>query len=350
MDTKNRRFYFVYLLLQLFLPLCVSLGYLTGRPFSLSVRWLFLIGLSSASIFLTKQLRKGEESYALIPLLPLSIGNALFLLLQGVLGGVAAVVCLGCGWMLLEKAPKGFWRGACYILSVLLTVGFLLILPVWFFVQAMSSEDTVWKLDSPDKHYTAIVTSVDQGALGGDTIVEVRDNRESIHILLGRFTDSISIWRGGWGEHEDLNLCWENEDTLEICGISYHVTGENATLIAEISHTLGAEITQGQVLEATDTHGGFHGDGTTFAAIQGTVTIPDTEYWHPLPADGKIAIAISQSPIPEVTNGWYYVHDRHRQSLDPADGTGIFSHGSRNYTLAVYDEEKRILYYYELDT
>lgn len=350
MDTKTRHFYFAYLIGQLFLPMCVGLGVLIDRPFSLSVRWLFLIFLSAGTIFFTKQLRKGVSAYALIPLLPLSILNGLFLLLQGVLGGAAAMICLGCGWLLLEKAPKGFWRGVCYVLSVLLTVGFLLILPVWFLVQAMSSEEVVLQLDSPDKHYTAIVTSVDQGALGGDTQVEVRNNKRSINILVGRFHDSTQLWRGGWGEYQGMDLRWENADTLEIGGISYSVTGENVSLIADISHTLGAEISQGQVLEYWDTHGGFHGDGTTFAAVQGSVTIPDTPYWHSLPTNERISTAISQSPIPEVTKGWYFVHDRHSQSRDPADETGILSHGSRNYTLAVYDEKKKILYYYELDT
>lgn len=351
MDRKNRNYYFAYLLLQLFLPVCVSLGYFTGRPFSLTVRWLELIVLSAATVILTKQLRKGKSSYALIPLLPLSMLNALFLLLQGPLGGVVAIICLCCGWMLLQKAPKGFWRGTCYALSVLLTVGFLLMLPVWFFVQAMRSEETVWKLDSPKKHYTAIVTSVDQGALGGDTIVEVRDNRRSIPILLGRFTASREIYRGGWDTWQDMTLVWESETVLSLNGTSFPVEADNVEVLTYTADALDVSIQGGQVLEYRDTHGGFHGDGTTFVKIQGICSLPGSRFWHPLPASPNAAEAIRQSGVlPAVEVGWYYVNDRHSQCPDRADGTCLLSHGARNYTLAVYDPANGILYYYELDT
>lgn len=278
MDKKSRRYYVLFLTLQLFLPLCTGLGYLIHRPFVLTVPWLELLLLSAAAVFLTRQLRREAPCRWLILLLPLSILNGFFLLLQGWLGGVSTVVCLVCGWLMLEHAPKGFLRGLCYVLCLLLTVGYMLILPVWFFVQAMGGSETVRKVDSPEKRYTAIVRSIDQGALGGDTVVEVRDNRRSIHILLGRFVDSTELWQGGWGEHEGMTLLWEDGETLEINGISYAVSGEDAALIADISHTLGAEIPEGQVLEYWDDHGGFLGDGSTFVKIQGSCAVPDSAF------------------------------------------------------------------------
>lgn len=348
---KNRSV-FLFCLLQAFYPLCLLIGSLTGRKFVLFSEIVYLVAVTAASVWASVQAKKGPQTQWAIGALVLSLIHGLTILLSlfwwG--GGFAAVVLILCGWVVFDRTPRGFFRGLTQVLTLLLTFLLILMTPFWFFAAAMGSHKVVKTLASPDRCRTAIVTSHDQGALGGDTVVEVRDNRRSIPILVGTFTDSVRLWQGGWGDHESMTLLWEDEKTLQINGISYHVTGEDAALIADISHILEAEISQGQVLEASDTHGGFHGDGDTFVKIRGTCTVPDSPHWQPLPAVGQAEQALSQSPIPEVEKGWYYVWDRHYQSTDPASGAALLAHGSRNYTLAVYDEPNRILYYYKLDT
>lgn len=357
MDKRSRNDLIYFLILQLFLPLCTGLGWLIQRPFQLTLPWLEVVLLAAVSIFLTRKLRQETASRWLLLLLPASIANGLFLLQQGELGGIAAFICIGCGWVLLQPAPKGFPKGCCYLLCALACAGLILILPLWGFAQIVGSTRILYKERSPGGRYTAIVSSIDQGALGGDTVVQVRDNQNSIHILLGQFVDSTTIWTGGWGDHEGMALSWEDETTLQIHGINYRVTGADAAQIAEISHTLGAEIKDGVLLEHQDTHGGFHGDGSTFVKIRGKVTIPDSRFWHDLPAPEEIihTLSLRGNTAPEysaaaVKNGKWFFLDRHTQSMDPASFSSIHQRGSWNFTLAVWDETTETLTYFEFDT
>ena len=357
MDRKLRRFFISFLALQLLLPVCKGLGLVIGKPFSLHLPVLLIPAMAGISLYLTSYLSQNTPSRWFCLAFPAVLCNALVLLLEGVLGGIAGILSICCGWALLKCCPKGFLRGLCYGLSWLLTVGFVLILPLWGFAQMMRHTRVIRNIPSPDSSYTAIVTSVDQGALGGDTLVDVRDNKRSVNILVGSFVCSERIWQGGWGDHEGMTLRWEDETMLEIDGISYNVSGEDVSLIAEISHTLGAEISRGQLLDHQDTHGGFHGDGKTFVTIRADVRIPDSRFWHPLPATKNIADAIAlcidenHTPlIPEIQNGWYFFRDRHSESIDPSSDAAIHQRSSWNFTLGVYDSDRNILYYFELDT
>lgn len=354
-----------FLSLQLLYPLCVLLGQLLDRPFVLASEPLYCLLAASGTVALTIRLRRLPGPGLAILTLPLTLFHALTLLLTlPWYGGIGAVILVLCGWMVFETAPEGIWRKVGMVFSVLISLGLLLISPIWLFVSAMRHEKIVARCTSPEKQYTAIVTSIDQGALGGDTLVEVRDNRRSPNLLIGRFTCSRQLWHGGWDERDNLDLRWEDETTLEISGISYPVTGEDATLIAEISHTLGAELQEGQLLEYWDDHGGFHGDGRTVAKIRCRLRPPESPYWHPFPLTKNLTTALYGGPehspffpeetgdpiFPPVETGWYYFYDRHSQSLDSASDAGLYQRGSYNFTLAVYDDAAKILYYLELDT
>ena len=125
------------------------------------------------------------------------------------------------------------------------------------------------------------------------------------------------------------------------------------------------DLSGGTVVSELDTHGGFQGDGDTFVVM----TFPQTDrpaleremtgpYWHPLPLTDNLArvtynlaLGVDGEPFfPEVDQGCYYFRDRHSESQDPTDESGLFNRGSWNFTLAIYDSQTGTLYYYELDT
>ena len=54
--------------------------------------------------------------------------------------------------------------------------------------------------------------------------------------------------------------------------------------------------------------------------------------------------------IPKIKNGYYKFIDRHRETIDPTNDSALFDRYSYNFTLALYDLDTNILYYYELDT
>ena len=49
-------------------------------------------------------------------------------------------------------------------------------------------------------------------------------------------------------------------------------------------------------------------------------------------------------------NGYYFFEDRHSESKDSADDSEMFYRNSYNFSIAVYDTDNHIFYYFELDT
>ena len=132
-----------------------------------------------------------------------------------------------------------------------------------------------------------------------------------------------------------------------------------------ISATLGTDVSGGEILISEDSHGGFHGDGETFIIFQfrkeNEFSVPEGPFWHPLPLTENLNTVLygnnqmltddaGNPRVPEIENGWYFFCDRHSKSTDPTKDAGLFSRGSLNFTLAVYDTDTYTLYFYEQDT
>jgi len=145
------------------------------------------------------------------------------------------------------------------------------------------------------------------------------------------------------------------------------------SISSEISKTIGVDVSVGEVISKSDSHGGFHGDGYTVIEIQLNDTsisdqIKDNEDWNTLPLTENLTALVygvqtessSVGPmihsgdgapvIPEVENGYYYFLDRHSQSTNPEDDSGVLDRASYNFTIAIFDTDQQTLYYMELDT
>jgi hypothetical protein len=72
-------------------------------------------------------------------------------------------------------------------------------------------------LPSPGGTHEARVIDVDEGALGGSTIVEVERN--------GWRARPKRVYVGEWGEYETMEIYWKNDDCLVINGKEYSVYG-----------------------------------------------------------------------------------------------------------------------------
>lgn len=145
------------------------------------------------------------------------------------------------------------------------------------------------------------------------------------------------------------------------------------SISSEISKAIGVDVSAGEVISKSDSHGGFHGDGSTVIEIPLNDTsisdqIKDNEDWNALPLTENLTALVygvqtegssvgpmihsgdGEPVIPEVENGYYYFQDRHSQSTDPKDDSGVLGRASYNFTIAIYDEDRQTLYYMELDT
>ena len=146
----------------------------------------------------------------------------------------------------------------------------------------------------------------------------------------------------------------------------------------EVSQALGLDVSGGQVVSASDNHGGFHGDGTTFVELQFAddavlEQIKEGGDWEALPLDRtaralvygvteetgteETGITVFQSGpylkdsdgnplVPEIREGCYRLIDRHAE----AGESDILERSSFNFTLALYDTGADTLYFFELDT
>lgn len=118
-------------------------------------------------------------------------------------------------------------------------------------------------------------------------------------------------------------------------------------------------------VESIDTHGGFHMDGEMLAKVrfnsrQAERVIEEikiNEHWRELPMMEKLQETIiynidKRMRIPFVKNGYWFYIDRHTEADNKYDEYERYMEKrySTNYSVAVFDIDSNVLYYYELDT
>ena len=84
-------------------------------------------------------------------------------------------------------------------------------------------DSIVNRVMSPNRSYTAVVIDSDQGALGGNTLVDIEHNASEINVWFGRFIKITRVYTGEWGEFDTMSMEWKNDSTLLINGKSYEV-------------------------------------------------------------------------------------------------------------------------------
>lgn len=114
-----------------------------------------------------------------------------------------------------------------------------------------------------------------------------------------------------------------------------------------------------------NTHGGFLGDGDSFMRINcEKKKAIDVSKWKELPMSLELETilemkmcneidclnAYERYNIPHVETGYYYFIDRHSEVVDIHDEEELSERSSYNFSIAIYDSNKKMIYYYELDT
>lgn len=140
-----------------------------------------------------------------------------------------------------------------------------------------------------------------------------------------------------------------------------------------ISNTLGIDLPKDIAIKLDDTHGGFHGDGTTFTKIEFKdkisedikTEIENNNHWSKLPLSENIHLIMyggtkgthiylynlaKQVGLPMVRNGYWIFIDRYGNNHILNDDKKLFDRGSFNFTISIYDTNNNVLYYFEFDT
>lgn len=133
-----------------------------------------------------------------------------------------------------------------------------------------------------------------------------------------------------------------------------------------LSRELGVDIPAEARRVEYDSHGGFHGDGRTYLELSFDVGAGETlegeiqksGRWKALPLSENLR-RLAENAMPQeggytspatAALGYYRFIDRHSESTNPQDDAGVLGRPSCNYTLAVYDARREVLYYVALDT
>ena len=104
------------------------------------------------------------------------------------------------------------------ILSIALLAGGLYIATICMvFGQLVPAKTIMQTLPSPNGTFEARVIDVDQGALGGNTVVEVKK--------VGSIAKPKLVYTGQWGEYETMEIYWKNDSCLVINGEEYSLDG-----------------------------------------------------------------------------------------------------------------------------
>lgn len=130
---------------------------------------------------------------------------------------------------------------------------------------------------------------------------------------------------------------------------------------------LGFYVSDYEIIEENDSHGGFHGDGTYTLKLDCSKNREKAKNalkgWNELPLSENVSLLMyggtkdgreygynlaDLGNFPEIESGYYKFYDE--QSSNHSDDSELFDRYSFNVKVGIYDIETDILYYVEFDT
>lgn len=217
--------------LVILLPAGVTLSSIFSYKFELVNNTLFaavtaLVAIGAMVLFeIVDEPRVDSLTGVFLALLsPFSLINTVFFLLKTPSGWVVismfiCIVC--CFWLSWNYGKPKLMKHISLVLSMLmvLPVGFLGFIALIF--GNIGQNTVVQSVESPNGTYYADLIDSDQGALGGDTIVEVHENSSIRNFLFVIEKEPQLVYLGEWGEFTDMELYWKNENCLVINDVEY---------------------------------------------------------------------------------------------------------------------------------
>ena len=223
----------VLFVLTILYPVGVILTTFFGYTFKLISVSAFAIGIAALSIcvvILDLIFKNTIESKPMLTLLtiiaPLSLLNAVFYIFKDPQIWVIANVfsSAGCSCYLTIKYGKPL---ALKITALVLSA--LMVSPIGFFsffalIFGNIGQNTIVKtVESPNGKYYAQVIDSDQGALGGDTLVDVYEKNKINAIFFKIEKKPQRVYFGDWGEFENMQIHWKDDNCLVINSVEYEI-------------------------------------------------------------------------------------------------------------------------------
>jgi hypothetical protein len=157
---------------------------------------------------------------------PLSFINAVFYIIACPQIWVIASVLIsaGCCCFLAVKYGNPLaLKIAALALSALmvLPIGFLSFIALIF--GNFGQNTVVQAVESPSGKYCALVIDSDQGALGGDTLVDVYEKSGFNAILFKIEKKPQRVYLSDWGAYKNMKIYWKDDGCLVINAVEYKI-------------------------------------------------------------------------------------------------------------------------------
>lgn len=204
-----------------------------GYSFELISVSAFAIAIAVLSVcivvlnFVLKNILENKTMQILLAIItPLSLINAVLYIFEYPQIWVIASVLFsaGCCCYLTVKYGKPL-----SLKIVALVLSALEILPIGFFsfialiFGNIAQNTVVQTVESPSGKYYAQVIDSDQCALGGDTLVDVYKKNGINAILFKIKKKPQTVYFGDWGEFENMQIHWKDDNCLVINSVEYEI-------------------------------------------------------------------------------------------------------------------------------
>ena len=227
MKKTTQAFIYSFFVLTALFPAGRLLCALAGYQFLLfsNTGFAILLGLLSVSAAICSCVCKpefGKSVGVIAAILPiLSLINGLFLIFAGIqaLGILCLLIAFVCSCTLAIKCTTNL-----VLRNVTLVIAGVLLIPAGFLGFMMLlfgsiGQNTVVKtVASPSETYYAQVIDSDQGALGGDTLVDVYEHKKLNAILFTIQKKPQRVYSGDWRAYENMQIYWSSDYCLVING------------------------------------------------------------------------------------------------------------------------------------
>ena len=195
--------------------------------------------IAAVTVFLTllglkRRKRKTKSATVFALILPIiAIFFVLTKIVTSDINEIESYLYVVCFYVVLICSMIIFFAcGSGEIIKLLLGIVYsVLLIPVFLILFIMIpfmnlGSNTVIKSEmSPNSIYLAEIINSDQGALGGDTIVNVTRQNCDINLLIGRLKkDPKRVYTGRWHEFFTMTLRWETDEILYVNETKYIIT------------------------------------------------------------------------------------------------------------------------------
>lgn len=176
---------------------------------------------------ITKDAVKNKTISVLFAIITLfSLVNAILYIFEcSTVGVITSVfISVGCCFFLTVKHGKpAALKITALVLSALmvLQIGFFSFISLIF--GNIGQNTVVQTVESPGGKYYAEVVDSNQGALGGDTLVDVYEKSGINSVIFKIEKKPQRVYVGEWGEFKNMEIYWKDEQCLVINSVEYEI-------------------------------------------------------------------------------------------------------------------------------